>query len=79
MSNRVVSKHHCQMDKDGGVIRSGYDPKKCCGEPTHHFVQYDKKYYLCPVHMVTSGFLDMDSKAPDASEQPISVIMESFC
>jgi hypothetical protein len=55
-----MDKHPCQMDADGGVIRSIYKLRKCCGTPTQHYFVHDgKKYYLCAGHMATSGLFAM--------------------
>jgi hypothetical protein len=65
-------RYPCQMDADGGVIRSTYRPRKCCGALTYHYFVYDcKKYYLCAGHMATSGLLNSDGEGLDAIEESI--------
>ena len=65
-------RYPCQMDADGGVIRSTYRPRKCCGTPTQHYFVYDsKRYFLCAAHLATSGLFNMDGEGLDAIEESI--------
>ncbi len=68
----MIKQHPCQMDESAGAIRMVYDAKKCCGVPTeHYFVYRRKKYYLCLVHMGTTGILAMGGYCLDATGQRV--------